>query len=207
MDRLPRMLIAIGISLWIASPSIAWADCQSVTTVEFVGQVCTDPGRESRRGEWIVDDGGTVVGTSTITSDANGSQQMKKYGKLTPPSVVGDLYRDESKDVTGAQRSSEQLRGRENLTSGGNFVGNTVTYINSDGSQQMKKYGKLTTPSFVGDLYRDEFKDATGAVRSSEQLRGTWIIAPDYKLTGTYIVSVNPDGTMTVTDNRTRLAP
>ena len=204
-----RKSLVVGLSMLsvaLGSVGNAWAACQNVdvATADFVGQVCSDAGVEQRTGRWIVDDGGIFEGTSTAVTNADGSQQVDKQGKLKTPRYDATLRHSESKSATGAKTSVSQVVGDEVLPSGV-FQGTSTLLVNPDGSQQLNKRGTLRSASFDGALYRTETKSATGAKTITEQLAGTWIIAPDYKLTGTYTIVYNPDGTVSVTDNRTRM--
>ena len=252
------------LSVALGSAGNAWAACQNVATVDFVGQVCSETNAEQRTGRWIVDDGGIFEGTATAVTNADGSQQVDKQGtlrtlsydgtlyrsesksatgtKTSASQFVGDeklpsgvlngtttlvinpdgshrldkqgtlrsasfdgkLYRSESKSATGAKTIGEQLSGKEALASGGTFDGTSTLVVNPDGSHRLDKQGTLRSASFDGKLYRSESKSATGAKTIGEQLSGTWIIAPDYKLTGTYTIVYNPNGTVSVTDGRRR---
>ena len=155
---------------------------------------------------------GVFNGTSTLVVNPDGSQRLDKQGKLRSASFDGTLYRSESKSATGAKTIAEQLAGKEAMANGGMFDGTSTLVVNPDGSQRLDKQGKLRSASFDGTLYRSESKSTTRTRRQTseaktiaEQLTGTWIIAPDYKLTGTYTIIWNPDGTVQVTDNRRRM--
>ena len=202
-----RKPLVVGLSMLsvaFGSAGNAWAACSNVATADFVGQVCSDTNAEQRTGRWIVDDGGIFEGTTTAVTNADGSQRVDKQGTLKTPSYDGRLSHSESKSATGAKTSASQIAGNEVLPSG-IFQGTTTLTVNPDGSQRLDKRGTLRSASFDGTLYRNESKSATGAKSIAEQLSGTWIIAPDYKLTGTYTIVQNPDQTVTVTDNRTRM--
>ena len=202
-----RKQLVVGLSMLsvaLGSAGNVWAACSNVATDDFVGQVCSSPKAEQRTGRWIVDDGGIFEGTTTAVTNTDGSQRVDKQGKLKTPRYDATLYHSESKSATGAKTSASQVAGNEVLPSGV-FQGTSTLVVNADGSQRLDKQGKLRSATFDGTLYRSESKSATGAKTIGEQLSGTWIIAPDYKLTGTYVSVQNPDGTVTVTDNRRRL--
>ncbi len=151
--------------------------------------------------------GGTLDGMTRTTVNPDGSQSVTKQGTLKTPGFDGILYRTEQKAATGQVMRSEILSGKELLSAGGMMNGQTRTTVNPDGSQSVTKQGTLKTPGFDGILYRTEQKAATGQVMSSEIQSGTWILAPDEKLTGTWQMTQNPDGTMTISDNRVRVTP
>ena len=188
-----------------------------VHTLDFIGITCSGSDGQSASGRWILDNGGTFEGKTNITLDTVnvGAYTLSKGGTMKTATFEGmlNLLERKYKNAAGifVTEVREDLTGKETLPDGGLLDGRLQTFMPGDGSRQITKSGALKTPSFEGNLIRSErkYRDASGVMVTEgyEELRGTWIIAPDEKLTGVWSIRRNADGTVTVRDGRVRVAP
>jgi hypothetical protein len=114
--------------------SYVYAACTSVATTDFHGQVCSDPGRETRTGIWVNEDGGTFSGTAVIYTNSDNSQSLTKQGKLISSTFDGTLQYDESKDIAGKVASREIKTGKWRNSRIIILKGTITTYCNPDGT-------------------------------------------------------------------------
>jgi len=181
-------LLVITPAILLLGVSLAYAACESVATADFQGQVCTEPGKETRNGIWLNEDGGTFSGNvviATVSRPQEQSTQITKNGVLATPTFNGRLeYAKTSHWMAGNVSGdiNETRTGKERLADGGVFAGSIKTYKQYHGHAdstvrfarlELTKKGTLATPTFDGTLEYVEMSVGPGDfVQSSEVKTG-----------------------------------
>ena len=135
----------------------------------------------------------------------NDSREVRKEGKLTTPTFKGVSYYQEIAVPNGTSNSEEVLDGKEILGNGGVFEGTKDNTRRSDNSSELRKEGRLTTPTFKGVSYYREITAPDGSVNSEEVLDGIWNIAPNLKLSGSISIQRQGNGEPVIRDERRQI--
>ena len=135
----------------------------------------------------------------------NGSREVRKEGKLTTPTFKGVSYYQEIAVPNGTSNSEEVLDGKEILGNGGVFEGTKDNTRRSDNSSELRKEGRLTTPTFKGVSYYREITAPDGTANSEEVLDGIWNIAPNLKLSGSISIQRQGNGEPVIRDERRQI--
>jgi hypothetical protein len=165
------------------------------------GRVTSD---DVYQGKEVMPNGGMFEGQKRVRHLSDGSEIITKQGRIFTPTLRGDVNYQEVKDAQGRVTIDDVYQGKEVMPDGGIFEGQKRIRRTPSGSETITKQGRLTSPTFQGDMVYGEVKDAQGRVSASETHSGKWLVSPSITLVGTVTIRRTPDGRMTITDNRTQ---